>query len=40
MKAIDVKKKQGAFGGGSIGGLSIDGGVPTDLVQLINYEPY
>lgn len=31
MKAIDVKKKQGAFSGGSIGGLSIDGGVPTDF---------
>lgn len=34
MKAIDVKKKQGAFGGGSVGGLSIDGGVPTDFSTI------
>lgn len=31
MKAVDVKKKQGPFGGGSIGGLSIEGGVPNDF---------
>lgn len=34
MKAVDVKKKQGPFGGGSIGGLSIDGGVPTDFSTI------
>lgn len=31
MKAVDVKKKQGVFGGGNIGGLSIDAGVPNDF---------
>jgi hypothetical protein len=34
MKAVDVKKKQGAFGGGSIGGLSIDAGVPSDFSTI------
>lgn len=34
MKAVDVKKKQGAFGGGSIGGLSIDAGVPNDFSTI------
>lgn len=31
MKAVDVKKKQGPFGGGNVGGLSIDAGVPNDF---------
>lgn len=31
MKAVDNKKKQGAFGGGSVGNLSIEGGAPTDF---------
>lgn len=30
MKAVDVKKKQGAFGG-SIGGLTLDPGIPNDF---------
>jgi len=34
MKAVDAKKKQGAFGGGSIGGLSIEGGVPNDFTTI------
>lgn len=34
MKAVDVKKKQGSFGGGSIGGLSIEGGVPNDFSTI------
>ena len=34
MKAVDNKKKQGAFGGGAIGGLSIEGGVPTDFSTI------
>lgn len=34
MKAVDVKKKQGPFGGGSIGGLSIEGGVPNDFSPI------
>jgi len=34
MKAVDVKKKQGPFGGGSIGGLSIEGGVPNDFSTI------
>ena len=34
MKAVDIKKKQGAFGGGSIGGLSIEGGIPNDFKTL------
>ena len=34
MKAVDVKKKQGPFGGGSIGGLSIEGGVPSDFSTI------
>lgn len=34
MKAVDAKKKQGMFGGGAIGGLSIEGGVPTDFSTI------
>ena len=34
MKAVDVKKKQGVFGGGSIGGLSIDPGTPNDFSTI------
>ena len=34
MKAVDVRKKQGPFGGGSIGGLSIEGGVPNDFSTI------
>lgn len=34
MKAIDVKKKQGAFGGGNIGGISIEAGVPSDFSTI------
>lgn len=34
MKAIDIKKKQGPFNGGSVGGLSIGGGVPTDFSTI------
>jgi hypothetical protein len=32
MKAVDTKKKSG-FSGGSVGGLSIEGGVTTDFTQ-------
>lgn len=34
MKTIDVKKKQGSFGGGAIGGLSIDPGIPNDFSTI------
>lgn len=34
MKAIDTKKKQGTFGGGSVSGLSIEGGVPNDFSTI------
>lgn len=34
MKAVDVKKKQGGFGGGSIAGLTIDPGTPNDFSTI------